>query len=255
MDKKQEILDYIELMNGSRLYLLPVTQADMAGKSLEAEKEFEATTGKLEQPWYWTVEPDDKGRGGERALWTKKDVEKDGTDEEKAAWRAYEANQAQLNAFIEDKVFKFILGDGTSKLVTRAGNELDLVIDPVTYEWTPPENWLKRQNGNAPADPYELKFLFLSPMIKDVETKRKIVSRCNLLNLRGVVTEEDLLKYDSIFRRAMAQVAEGFDAGPEGTEAGYETGGQALLDLQLPEVGEPGQEIQWPDSVAVGQPE
>lgn len=235
MTKKTELLDYVLLMNGSKLHLLPITQLDLQVKTAEAEKEFEPQ--KLEQPSYWTVEPDADGKGGERVFWTKKDVEKDGTDEEKAAWKAYELNQAQQNTFIEELVFKFILAEGTSKLTTGQGNELDLVIDPVTFEWTPPEAWRKRLNGNAPDDPYEMKFLYLAPMVKDTETRRKIVSRCTLLAMKGVVMEEDLAKYDAIFQRAMAEAGRGFDALIEELESGSISGEQATLELLVPADG------------------
>lgn len=231
MTKKTELLDYVVLMNGSKLHLLPITQLDLQIKTAEAEKEFEPL--KVEQPSYWTVEPDADGKGGERVFWTKKDVEKDGSPEEKAAWKTYELNQAQQNTFVEELVFKFILAEGTSKLTTGQGNELDLVIDPVTFEWTPPEAWRKRLNGNAPDDPYEMKFLYLAPMVKDTETRRKIVSRCTLLAMKGVVMEEDLAKYDAIFQRAMAEVGRGFDQIIEELESGGISGEQAPLELQL----------------------
>ena len=261
MKERQELLDYVTLMNGARLYLLPLTQQDLQLKRAEAEKEF--TPREVEMPWYWTVEPDEKGQGGERVLWTKKDVEKDGTDEEKAAWVAYERNQFEKSTFVEDVVFKFILTDGTSRLVTSQGNEVDLIIDPVTFTWQPPEAWLKRlhpelvegQNGSTPTDPAELKYRFLSPMIRDAETGRKIVSRCNLLSMRGLVTEEDLEKYDSIFRRAMAEAAR--DAGAEigEPESGDEPGEEAALELFLPQAGNEGNEGVGQDTKQVGQPE
>lgn len=227
---RQELLDYVILMNGARLYLLPLTQIDLQDRRAVALKEFT----ELEQPWYWSVEPDEKGRGGERALWTRADVEKDGTDEEKAAWKAYERNQMEKDNFIEDQVFKYILTDGTSRLVTSQGNEVDLIIDPVTFSWQPPEGWLKRQNDTLPSDPAELKYLFLAPMVKDAKTARQIVSRCNLLAMRGLVTEEDLKKYDAIFQRAMEAAARAGGAHveePEGGDTGRE---RATLELRLP---------------------
>lgn len=242
MEKRQELLDYVTLMNGARLYLLPLTQQDLQLKRAEAEKEF--APREIEQPWYWTVEPNEKGEGGEKVLWTRADVMKDGTDEEKAAWQAYERNQVEKSNFVEDEVFKFILIEGTSRLVTAQGNEVDLIIDPVAFTWQAPEVWLKRQNGSTPTDPAlrqaqdaaELKYLFLSPMIRDAETGRKIVSRCNLLSMRGLVTEEDLEKYDSIFRRAMEQAARAAGAEAQEPEGGDSQGEWPALDLQLQEV-------------------
>lgn len=240
-------------MNGARLYLLPLTQLDLQTKRAEAEKEFRPR--ELEQPWYWSVEPDEQGKGGERALWTKKDVEKDGTDEEKASWLAYEKNQMERDSFVDEQVFKFILTDGTSRLVTAQGNEVDLIIDPVTFTWQAPEAWLKRQNGNTPTDPAELKYLFLSPMIRDAKTSRQIVSRCNLLSLRGLVTEEDLEKYDSIFQRAMEETARAAGARAKELESGDEPGEQATLDVQLSEVGIEDSAGLEQDTKRMGQPE
>lgn len=232
-----ELVEYTKLLNGAHLYLLPITQDDLQTRSLEAEKRFEEEVGLIEQPWYWTVEPDADGKGGEKVLWTAKDVSKDGTPEEKEAWKVFEQNQAKQNTFIEDRVFRFVLTEGTSKLVTRSGNELDLVIDPVTLEWQPPRAWLDRLNGNTPTDPYELKFLYLSPMVKDVDTRRKIVSRCNLLTLRGLVSEEDLERYDRIFRTAMAQIGARFNEITEEPEGGDEPREPASLDVLVQDDG------------------
>lgn len=248
-----ELLDYVELMNGARLYLLPVTQIDLQIKRSEAEKEFAPRL--IEQPWYWSVDPDEKGQGGEKTFWTKKDIEKDGSPEEREAWAIYERNQADLSNFIEDAVFKFLLIEGTSRLVTRSGNELDLVIDPITFEWQAPKAWLETLNGSKPDNLRELKFMYLSPMIRDAQTGRKIVSRCNLLSMRGIVTEEDLAKYDAIFQRAMAEAARA--AGPEAQEpeSGDEQGGETPLDVQLSETGTSGDETPGASSEPVGQPE
>lgn len=230
-----ELQDHIELMNGSLLYLMAVTQKDWDLKIIEAERAFAPQL--MEQPWYWTVEPDEKGRGGEKALWTAADVEKDGTDEEKTQWALYEQNQAERSAFIDDYVFEWILKECTAKLVTPLGHELPLAIDPVTMEWQPPEAWLKRQNGNAPTDPYELKYLFLSEMIKDVKTRREIVLRMRFLYLRGAVTEEDYSRMADLFRRAMEKEGRRVGALLEQSAARDEGGEQAALELQLPAAG------------------
>jgi hypothetical protein len=227
--------DYVELMNGSKLYLAAISQRDWELKIIEAERAFAPQL--MEQPFYWTVEPDEKGRGGEKALWTAADVEKDGTEAEKAAWAAYEQNQAERSRFIDDYTFEFILKECTARLVTPAGNELNLTIDPVTYEWQPPEAWLKRQAGDLPTDPYELKFLYLSSMIKDIYTRRELVLRMRFLYLRGVVSEEDYSRMADLFRRAMA--AEGRRSGTllEQSTPGDEAGESASLDVQLSQVG------------------
>lgn len=236
-----ELLDYIELMNGSRLYLMAATQKDWDLKIIEAERAF--APRQLEVPWYWTVEPDEQGRGGEKALWTTKDVEKDGTDEEKAKWTEYELNQAERSAFIDDYIFEWIIKECTSRLVTPLGNELPLAIDPITLEWKPPEAWLKQQNGATPIDPNELKYLYLSGMIKDAKTRREIVLRMRFLYLRGVVTEEDYSRMADLFRRAMETEGKRAGALLEQSQAGDEPGEQASLDLQLPEAGTESGEI------------
>lgn len=224
---QQELLDYATLMNGARLYLLPLTQIDLQTRRAEALKEFT----ELEQPWYWSDPPDEQGRGGEKTYWDKASVLKDGTDEEKETWASYERNQAEKSNFIEEQVFKYILTDGTAKLVTAQGNEVDLIIDPVTFSWKPPEAWLKRQNGTLPTDPAELKYLFLAPMVRDAKTARQIVSRCNLLAMRGLVTEEDLEKYDAIFQRAMEEAARTAGAHVEEPEGGNTEGERSTLEL------------------------
>jgi len=234
MTRKQEpTIDYVELRNGSKLYLLPLNPMSFHAIVADAEKEFEPR--KIEQPWYWTVEPDADGKGGEKVLWTKPDVLKDGSPEEKEAWRAFEQNQIQQNQFIEAEMLKYILIEGTSKLVSRGGNEIDLIIDPVTFEWDPPPAWKARLNGNIPDDPYELKYLYLSPMVGDVEIQRQIGACCNVLTYKGAVTEEGLIRIASFLQGRMAQVGEEFDKIFAEFEAGDE--GQAVLDVLASDAG------------------
>ncbi len=246
-----ELTDYVELMNGSLLYLMAVTQKDWDLKIIEAERAFAPRL--MEQPWYWTVEPDEQGRGGEKALWTAADVAKDGTEEEKAQWALYEQNQAERSAFIDDYVFEWILKECTAKLVTPLGNELPLAIDPVTMEWRPPEAWLKRQNGEAPKDPYELKYLFLSEMIKDVKTRREIVLRMRFLYLRGAVTEEDYSRMADLFRRAMEKEGRRTGQALEQSGPGDEGGEPGALEFQLSDAGAADGEGLAFDAEPVGQ--
>lgn len=251
-----ELFDHIELMSGSRLYLMAVSQKDWELKIIEAERAFAPQL--VEQPWYWTVEPDEQGRGGEKVLWTAKDIEQDGTDEEKADWAAYEENQARRSQFIDDFIFEWILKECTARLVTPLGNELSLAIDPITMEWQPPAAWLTRQagNGNLPDDPYELKFLYLAGMIKDVKTRRDIVLRMRFLYLRGVVSEEDYGRMADLFRRSMEEEGRRSGQKIDQLAAGDEQREQSPLDIQLPQVGvEDGPVLGDPVAEPVGQPE
>jgi len=204
----ETIRDYIQLMNGSKLYLLPITEERISLINHQVEKNFEDSDDFKQQPFYFPNNDPE----AQPILWEVESMEKDGTPEEKQQWAEYEKSQSLLSQKQWEVLLKTCIIDGTSKLVSRKGSEFDLEIDDVTGEFSVPEHWRKRQKSlgvELPQDPYELKYLFVSPLISDIQSQQELFLRCSSLAMRGVATEEDVIAYiDAVFQVAVGSQQE-----------------------------------------------
>lgn len=208
--------DYFDLPDGSQLYLVPISEADLQGIILSVRREFEAAGRPVDPPTYLTA-------AEETFEWDKESVERDGSEEDKAIFSDHEKVLQEINNEQESRAVYYILTEGTSKLVTPNGGEIGLVIDVLTGDWQPPVAWLKHKQRTGyvlPDDGYDCKFDFLRSVVKGISPIRAITARCVALGLRGAVDEEGIAKFEATFRRAMAQAgrqaAARFDAALEG---------------------------------------
>lgn len=217
--KKSQLNDYVELQNGSKLYLLPINEADIQGIIINLRNEFIEQGLPLDAPTYTTeVE--------EVFAWDAESVEKDGSDEDKQKWAEHEATLREFNTQQEYRVMYYVFTESPYKLVTSKGNEIDLSIDELEPDFNPPDAWIKKQAnlGYAlPDNPYDRKYDFLRYLVKGVEAQREIIVHAIALNLKGAVSDEGVLKYEAMFRGQMEK-------------AGQET--EARLDAIIERVGE-----------------
>ena len=247
--KSQPIRDYVELVNGAKLYLLPIGEDRLNLSDYLAEKVFSESDDYIPTPTY--------DAGGETILWDAESMDQDGTDEEKKAWVEYEESQKLFEAEKFRQRMKLALVEGTRLFVSKTGVRVELVIDDFDPEFSPPDNWAKRQTGmgiDLPDDPYDLKHLFLSAFIADLKTQQEILFRCTSLALQGYATEEDILAHqEAIFRRQVAATKGKFRSLVTAVDG--EGPGSAGMDLQLPDDGvEDGPELE-PDAGPMGSTE
>ena len=140
---KQKLQDFIELPGGSKLYLLPISEADIQGIVLDIKRRFEEKGLPLDPPTYKTP-------AEEVIEWDAESVEKDGADEDKKAWAEHEE---AIQLFNQEQVLKisyFILTESPYRLITAKGHKIDLVIDEVEGDWMPPQIWLERHKKLGP---------------------------------------------------------------------------------------------------------
>jgi hypothetical protein len=200
MSNKSSIQDFVVFPNGAKLYLLPISEADVQGIALKVRAEFEAQDKPINPPTYTT-------EANELFEWDAESIEKDGSEEDKQKWLDYQLAINEFNQAQEYRTMFFVLTESPYKFVSSRGNEIDLTIDEIEGQWQPPEFWLKNQVKSGyilPTDPYQCKYDFLNSIIKGVELKREIITKAIALNLRGIVSDEGIAKYEATFRRAMA---------------------------------------------------
>lgn len=190
--------NFIITTAGRRVEFQPVAQRDIEKAVAVIEREFKARGEPLDPPWYYSIEPDDNGNGGEKVFWDAASVAKDGTVEDKEAWVKYQDAVTRL-AFARDLRATEVM------LLRGIKNEVDK---------RPTPEWIKEQEYwgiELPSDPRKLQLeyidseILIAPIDKIAATKKVA-----LLNLNGVASEEDIASVEATFQGAMAEAAKLF---------------------------------------------
>lgn len=190
--------NFIITTAGRRIEFQPVAQRDIERAVAVVEKEFKEKGEPLDIPWYYSIEPDENGNGGEKVFWDAASVAKDGTTEEKEAWVKHQDAVNRL-AFAKDLRATEIM------LLKGIKNEVDKHPTP---------EWIKEQEYwgiELPTDPRKLQLeyidseILITPIDKIAATKKVA-----LLNLSGVASEEDIASVEATFQDAMAEAAKVF---------------------------------------------
>ncbi|MHA2069369.1 MAG: hypothetical protein ACXABY_33835 [Candidatus Thorarchaeota archaeon] len=196
----KKVVDYVTLPNGGKLYLLPISQADIQGITLNVEKKWKEDGEPIDIPTYSTSI-------GEVIEWDKESIEKDGSPEEKEAWSLHELSIKRMHIERNQKIAYFVLTESPKKYETAKGSTFPLVIDDLEPEWEPPQTWLKRQQKIAsyelPDDPYDRKYDFVSSLLGEASLVFGIISKATALAMRGAVTDEGVAKIEATFQGAM----------------------------------------------------
>lgn len=183
---------------GRRVELQPVAQRDIEKAVAVVDREFKARGEPLEPPWYWSVQPDESGQGGEKMFWTASDVAKDGTQEEKEAFLKHQDALTRLAKGREERATEMMLLRG-----------IKLEADKM-----PTPEWVKEQEYwgiELPTDPRKLALEYIqSEILKTpfdiIQATKKVV----LLNLNGVVSEEEIASVEATFQNALEEAAQLF---------------------------------------------
>lgn len=190
--------NFIITTAGRRVEFQPVAQRDIEKAVAVIEREFKARGEPLDPPWYYSIEPDANGNGGEKVFWDAASVAKDGTVEDKEAWAKYQDAVTRL-AFARDLRATEVM------LLRGIKNEVDK---------RPTPEWIKEQEYwgiELPSDPRKLQLeyidseILIAPIDKIAATKKVA-----LLNLNGVASEEDIASVEATFQNAMGEAAKLF---------------------------------------------
>lgn len=237
--------NFIITTAGRKVEFQPVAQRDIERAVAAIEREFKQRGEPLEAPWYYSIEPDENGNGGEKVFWDAASVAKDGTQEEKEAWAKHQDAVNRL-AFTKDLRATEIM------LLKGIKNEADKHPTP---------EWIKEQEYwgiELPSDPRKLQLeyidseILITPIDKIMATKKVA-----LLNLNGVASEEDIASVEATFQDAMAEAARTFISqnltglAPRNGKSGTEQVGS--VDVQPGIQGDESSEVLELDSVSVGQ--
>lgn len=260
--KLAKIDDWLQLpRNGGKLYLLPVRQEDHADLAARITSQFEKTDEYVEPPFYIVEEPNQKtGEPGEKVLWDAKSLERRGSDEDKEWMKRYQQSQQILSQKIEQASMFMIAVDGTYKYETAKGSTIDLLIDDMEPEFNPPKGWIMKQERmgvELPDNPYDLKYMFVSGLIPDINFSRELVLRCMELSMEGALTDEALNRFRFEVRGQMVRQAQRVSEAitriktiPE-----METQQDGLLELQSQVLGNENGTEMADDAEPVGQAE
>lgn len=190
--------NFIITTAGRKVEFQPVAQRDIERAVAVVEREFKQRSEPLEAPWYYSIEPDADGNGGEKVFWDAASVAKDGSQEEKEAWAKHQDAVNRLNMARDLRATEVMLLRGIK-------NEVDKHPTP---------EWIKEQEYwgiELPNDPRKLQLeyidseILITPIDKIAATKKVA-----LLNLNGVATEEDIASVEATFQDAMAEAARTF---------------------------------------------
>lgn len=190
--------NFIITTAGRRVEFQPVAQRDIERAVAVIEREFKSNSEPLDVPWYYSIEPDENGNGGEKVFWDAASVAKDGSQEEKEAWAKHQDAINRLNMAKDLRATEIMLLRGIK-------NEVDKHPTP---------EWIKEQEYwgiELPDDPRKLQLeyigseILITPIDKIAATKKVA-----LLNLNGVASEEDIASVEATFQDAMAEAASVF---------------------------------------------
>jgi hypothetical protein len=217
--------NFIITTGGRKVELQPVAQRDIEKVVAVVEREFKARGEPLEPPWYYSIEPDEKGEGGEKVFWDTASVAKDGNEEEKAAWAKHQEATNRLAKAREERATEIMLLKGIK-------NEEDK---------RPTPEWIKEQQYwgiELPSEPRKLALEYIqSEVLKTpfdlINATKKVV----LLNLNGVVKDEEIAAVEATFQDALAEAAQlfihqnlGGITSRNGRSGAVEMGGVELLN-------------------------
>lgn len=183
---------------GRRVEMQPVAQRDIEKAVAAVEREFRARNEPIDPPWYYSVEPDEKGQGGEKIYWDAASVAKDGNAEEKEAWAKHQDATNRLEKAKEERATEMMLLRGIK-------NEADRKPTP---------EWVKDQEYwgiELPTDPRKLELEYIqSEILKTPLDLIQATKKVALLNLNGVVSEEEIASVEATFQDAMAEAGRVF---------------------------------------------
>lgn len=190
--------NFIITTGGRRVEMQPVAQRDIEKAVAVVDREFKAKEEPVDPPWYWSVEPDENGEGGEKVFWDAASVAKDGTEEEKAAWAKHQDTTNRLAKAREARATEIMLLKGIK-------NEADKMPTP---------EWVKEQEYwgiELPTDPRKLALEYIqSEVLKTpfdiINATKKVV----LLNLNGVVKDEEIAAVEATFQDALEEAGRVF---------------------------------------------
>lgn len=189
---------FIITSSGRRVELQPVAQRDIEKVVAAVEREFRAAGEALDPPWYWAVEPDENGDGGEKVFWDRESVLKDGSPGEIAAWAKHQDAINRLEKAKEMRATEIMLLKGLK-------NDEDKKPTP---------EWIRDQEYwgiELPSDPRKIALEYIqSEVLKTPFDLINATKKVALLNLNGVVSEEEIASVEATFQDAMEEAAKVF---------------------------------------------
>lgn len=189
---------FIITTGGRRVELQPVAQRDIEKAVAVVDREFKERNEPIDPPWYWSIEPDEKGQGGEKVFWDRVSVLKDGAPGEIAAWAAHEDAVERLAKAKEARATEIMLLKGLKSEEDRR----------------PTPEWMKEQEYwgiELPTDPRKLALEYIqSEVLKTPFDLIQATKKVMLLNLDGVVSEEEIASVEATFQDAMAEASKLF---------------------------------------------
>lgn len=189
---------FITTTAGRKVEMQPVAQRDIEKAVAVVEREFRAKNEPIDPPWYWSVEPNEKGEGGEKIFWDAASVAKDGTAEEKEAWAKHQDATNRFERAKEERATEIMLLKGIK-------NDEDRRPTP---EWTKDQEYWGIE---LPTDPRKLALEYIqSEILKTPFDLIQATKKVALLNLNGVVSEEEIASVEATFQDAMAEAAKLF---------------------------------------------
>jgi len=194
---------------GREVPVLPVAREDILAIAPQVEKEFRDRGEVVDPPAYEMTLFDGTK---ERVVWDEKSVEKDGTDEDKAAWKIHAEVEQRMD---EEGIRR------TAGLLRFMGGRLDV-----------PKNWVKERKAlglPAPDDLIDLKVEYLiSDVFRNVNNVRVATARIQRLGLEDRLAKEGALdKLEALFRGEIQDYAPERPAGED----------QGAVDVQPGDVG------------------
>lgn len=212
---------FIITTEGRRVEFVPVSQRKIQKRIAKLERDFRAQHPELEPPWYWAIEPDEQGNGGEKVFWDKLSVEKDGNEEERASWVTHELATNQLKALIESESTKMLLLQGIK-------NEEDRKPTP---------EWMREQDElgyELPANPDEIALEYIGEeVLKTPKDLLRAIAKATTLSADGALSQEDIQAMEDSFLSALAQVGKRIGAESGLTQNGTESTEEQVRNVEL----------------------
>lgn len=216
---------FIITTGGRKVEMQPVAQRDIEKAVAVVDREFKERKEPIDPPWYWSVEPDEKGEGGEKIFWDAASVAKDGTAEEKEAWAKHQDATNRLAQAREARATEIMLLKGLK-------NEEDRRPTP---EWTAEQSYWGIE---LPTEPRKLTLEYIqSEVLKTPFDLIQATKKVMLLNLDGVVSQEEIASVEATFQNVVEEAGRLFIgqnlnglAPRNGTSGAVEVGSVELLN-------------------------
>lgn len=184
--------NFIITAAGRKVELQPVAIRFVEKQKALVKKRFEEAGEPINPPWYYSVEPDEKGEGGEKIFWDAASVAKDGNEEEKKAWAKHQDALNRLKIAEDTREQEVMLLRGIK-------NEEDK---------TPTPEWVKEQEQwgvELPTDPQQLALEFIQDQILEtVGDMSQTLIKLMAINLKGIKRDEEIEAFEATFQDVLA---------------------------------------------------